>query len=116
MNEVLDLHVPQKSRLVFIHMLVWLLQHDLLIQVHPFVYLYRPLDPSALESKERLSPQTAGDALERSEFLFRSVTHHLLADKGVRLMELLWREHISQHDFDLVLKAYSDHIKVCWHP
>ena len=57
--------VPPRSHLVFVHMLVWLLQQGLVEQIHPYVYLLRPLPPptnTAAAGPTTATPPATGTA------------------------------------------------------
>jgi CRISPR/Cas system type I-B associated protein Csh2 (Cas7 group RAMP superfamily) len=53
--------------------------------------------------------------LERLEYLFRSAVGHLKEENGMRLMELMWREHMTRADIDNLLLEYPCHLYICWH-
>ena len=47
--------------------------------------------------------------------IYSALTPQNLSQCGMRLMELLWREHISYEEFDAVVDLYPEHFRVCWH-
>lgn len=125
-----------------------LLQHGLLQQLHPHVYLFRPLSTEYDECrgnnfnsgetdeetrKDRDEGEVDRECLEIADedvaSLFRGIVFHLLSAaelnsrtgdgneaNGVRLLELLWREHVTKQQFEAVMNKYSDHLYICWHP
>lgn len=69
------------------------------------------------------------EEVEAVASLFRCIVFHLLnaaepnrrtgdgsEANGVRLLELLWREHVTKQQFEAVMNKYSDHLYICWHP
>ncbi|OQR83762.1 hypothetical protein ACHHYP_14312 [Achlya hypogyna] len=119
--------LSQHRKLEYIHMLIWLLQHDFIGQLHRYIYLMIPQE-GKLPASLRLSSPAPGDAITPSPSepslekdymaqLARMSSSSPVFDLFQRLspyfhgqhhmVEIMWRENVTRAELRMVLSTYQ---------
>ena len=84
-----------------------------LIRLRFLSNIFKAIVQHLLEAAETAEAQLTEN--EDDIGLNSALTPQNLSQSGMRLMELLWREHISYEEFDAVIDLYPEHFRICWH-
>ncbi|CAK5116303.1 unnamed protein product [Aphanomyces euteiches] len=115
--------LTQHRKLEYIHMLIWLLQHEFIAQLHRYVYLVIPQDAPpyspAVASSPSDSPAVENDYV--AQLARKTNTPNPVLDLFRRLepyfhgqhhlVEIMWRENVTRVELRTVLSTYK-HILV----
>lgn len=102
--------IPSSNQRGFIQVVVWLLQRDLLVQLHEFVYLIPRLE-NASAAEQLIEDLHVGPSKYFS--LFKRLLVYFNGDFPVQ--EILWRENISRKKFNKVVEKYRSLLIIVIH-
>lgn len=107
-SELLSNSNPTRN---FIQIVIWLLQRELLVPIHQFIYFIPSLTLSDGECEKIIDELNDGPS--NNYLLFKRLLPYFNGQNS--LPEILWRENISKEKLDAVLDKYSNILLVTSH-
>lgn len=107
----------------FVEIVIWLLRHDLVVQIFPYFYLILPCDQTqqSVSDRSSLFPSKQELGVYLQKLTDGSKEHTTLTkiasylNGRYRLSEISWREQIKIEDIMQTIEKYSDSIVTTYH-
>ncbi|KDO27413.1 hypothetical protein SPRG_07000 [Saprolegnia parasitica CBS 223.65] len=104
--------LSQHRKLEYIHMLIWLLQHDFIVQLHRYIYLMIPQEtdvsssPAEPSAEKDYMAQLARMSSSSPVFdLFQRLCPYFHGQH--HMVEIMWRENVTRAELRMVLSTYQ---------